>query len=70
MNGTTVPKDCPNCAYDLGKSIERAIECGFKTQAECEAALRKVIPNFDTHANENGQQVAVPPSELFCSEQK
>jgi hypothetical protein len=71
VNGKTVPKDWPSdYAHDLGESVERAIECGFKTQAECEAASRKVIPNFDTYAKENGQRVVLPPSSLSCSEQK
>jgi hypothetical protein len=62
--GKTVPKDCPNCGWDL--SVNAESECGFKTKAECEAARDKWIPNFYANATKNGRRVAVPPSTPVC----
>jgi hypothetical protein len=65
--GKTVPKDCPNCAWDLGANSQS--ECGFKTKAECEAARDKWIPNFYANADKKGQRVVSAPSTPVCAQE-
>jgi|HubBroStandDraft_6_1064221.scaffolds.fasta_scaffold1244194_2 hypothetical protein len=67
-NGRTVPKDCPNCGFDL--AMHASMGCVYKTKAECEAAEAKLVPNFYANAAKNGEQVASPPSRASCFEDK
>jgi len=67
-NGRKVPKDCPNCGFDLAMHVSQG--CVFKTKAECEAAEAKFVPDFYENAEKNEERVASPPSRPSCFEDK
>jgi hypothetical protein len=67
-NERMVPKDCPNCMFDL--AMHTTVGCVFKTKAACEEARDNLVPNFYANAEKNGQRVASLPSMAACFEDK